>query len=91
MTKKPLILGIETSCDETAASLITENEQGLPIILSSIVSNIKKALHIIKVPQTKKTAIEGINPFRPVAIGKPSIPAPIDVPAISKIDPIIFI
>ena len=39
MTKKPLILGIETSCDETAASLITENEQGLPIILSSIVSS----------------------------------------------------
>ena len=25
MSKKPLILGIETSCDETAASLITEN------------------------------------------------------------------
>ena len=39
MSKKPLILGIETSCDETAASLITENEQGLPIILSSIVSS----------------------------------------------------
>jgi len=33
MKKKPLILGIETSCDETAASLITENEIGIPIIL----------------------------------------------------------
>ncbi len=39
MTKKPLILGIETSCDETAASLITEDEQGFPIILSNIVSS----------------------------------------------------
>ena len=39
MKKKPLILGIETSCDETAASLITENERGIPIILSSIVSS----------------------------------------------------
>jgi len=39
MSKKPLILGIETSCDETAASLITENEQGFPIVLSNIVSS----------------------------------------------------
>ncbi len=39
MSKKPLILGIETSCDETAASLITQNEQGIPIILSNIVSS----------------------------------------------------
>ena len=39
MIKKPLILGIETSCDETAASVITENEQGKPIILSNIVSS----------------------------------------------------
>mgnify|MGYP001481787481 FL=1 len=39
MSKKPIILGIETSCDETAASIITENEQGVPIILSNIVSS----------------------------------------------------
>ena len=39
MSKKPLILGIETSCDETAASLITENDQGLPVVLSNIVSS----------------------------------------------------
>ncbi len=39
MTKKPLILGIETSCDETAASIITEDEQGFPIILSNVVSS----------------------------------------------------
>ena len=39
MSKKPIILGIESSCDETAASIITENEQGIPTILSSIVSS----------------------------------------------------
>ncbi len=39
MSKKPLILGIESSCDETAASLITENDQGFPIVLSNIVSS----------------------------------------------------
>ena len=39
MSKKPLILGIESSCDETAASLITENERGNPIILSNIISS----------------------------------------------------
>jgi len=39
MNKKPIILGIESSCDETAASIITENEQGLPTILSSVVSS----------------------------------------------------
>ena len=39
MNKKPIILGIETSCDETAASIIAENEQGMPTILSSIVSS----------------------------------------------------
>ena len=39
MSKKPIILGIESSCDETAASIITENEQGTPTILSSIVSS----------------------------------------------------
>jgi N6-L-threonylcarbamoyladenine synthase len=39
MCKKPLILGIESSCDETAASLITQNEQGNPMILSNIISS----------------------------------------------------
>ena len=39
MSKKPLILGIETSCDETAASIITESEEGNPIVLSNIVSS----------------------------------------------------
>ena len=39
MNKKPIILGIESSCDETATSIITENEQGIPTILSNIVSS----------------------------------------------------
>ena len=39
MTKKPVILGIESSCDETAASILTENEDGIPIILSNIISS----------------------------------------------------
>ena len=39
MSKKPIILGIESSCDETAASIVTENDQGQPIILSNIVSS----------------------------------------------------
>ena len=39
MNKKPIILGIESSCDETAASIITENELGIPTILSNIVSS----------------------------------------------------
>ena len=39
MNKKPLILGIESSCDETAASLVTENAQGSPIVLSNIISS----------------------------------------------------
>ena len=39
MSKKPLILGIETSCDETAASIVTENEHGIPIVLSNVISS----------------------------------------------------
>jgi len=39
MSKKPIILGIESSCDETAVSIITENKRGIPTILSSIISS----------------------------------------------------
>ena len=39
MKKKPIILGIESSCDETAASIVTENEQAIPTILSNIISS----------------------------------------------------
>ena len=39
MKKKPIILGIESSCDETAASIIQDDESGIPKILSNIVSS----------------------------------------------------
>ena len=39
MTKKLTFLGIETSCDETAAAIIRENDSGTADILSNIVSS----------------------------------------------------
>jgi len=39
MKKKPIILGIESSCDETAAAIIQENDKDNPVILSNIVSS----------------------------------------------------
>ena len=39
MKKKAIILGIESSCDETAVALIEENENGVPSILSNVVSS----------------------------------------------------
>ena len=39
MTKKITFLGIETSCDETAASVIKENDKGTADVLSNIVSS----------------------------------------------------
>ncbi len=39
MTKKFTFLGIETSCDETAAAVIRENDKGTADILSNIVSS----------------------------------------------------
>ena len=39
MKKKAIILGIESSCDETAVALIQENSSGVPSILSNIVSS----------------------------------------------------
>tara|TARA_B100001778_G_scaffold319415_1_gene308876 strand:- start:98 stop:1165 length:1068 start_codon:yes stop_codon:yes gene_type:complete len=39
MSKKPIILGIESSCDETAAAILQDNNIGSPKILSNIVSS----------------------------------------------------
>ena len=39
MKKKPIILGIESSCDETAVSILQENNKDQPSILSNIVSS----------------------------------------------------
>ncbi len=77
MKKKPIILGIETSCDETAAAIVTESNTGTPIILSNIVSsqiNVHKEFggvvpdlaarsHVEKIDLITKKAIDnsGIN------------------------------
>ncbi len=39
MAEKPIILGIETSCDETAVSLIQDDKSGIPNILSNVISS----------------------------------------------------
>ena len=39
MKKKALILGIESSCDETAASILEESDESVPNLLSNIVSS----------------------------------------------------
>tara|TARA_B100002019_G_C21197338_1_gene562109 strand:+ start:38 stop:1111 length:1074 start_codon:yes stop_codon:yes gene_type:complete len=39
MSKKTFILGIESSCDETAASIISTNDHKNPIVLSNVVSS----------------------------------------------------
>ncbi len=39
MKKNLTFLGIETSCDETAASIVRENTEGLGDILSNVVSS----------------------------------------------------
>ena len=39
MKKKALILGIETSCDETAAAILEESTETVPNLLSNIVSS----------------------------------------------------
>ena len=55
MTKKPIILGIETSCDETAVALIKENNKGYPEILSNIISS------QLKTRLLKMIGLHGIN------------------------------
>ena len=42
MKKKALILGIETSCDETAAAILEESTETVPNLLSNIVSSQEK-------------------------------------------------
>ena len=39
MSKKSIILGIETSCDETAVSIIQDDKSGVPKILSNVISS----------------------------------------------------
>ncbi len=73
MSKKPLILGIESSCDETAASLITENELGFPVILSNIISsqeNIHKKFGGVVPELAARSHIEKIDWIVQKAISK---------------------
>ena len=72
MAENPIILGIETSCDETAISLIQEDGSGPPKILSNIISsqfNVHKEFggvvpelaarsHVEKIDLIAKKAIE---------------------------------
>ena len=44
MKKRALILGIETSCDETAAAILEESRESIPNLLSNIVSS-QEQLH----------------------------------------------
>ena len=37
-----IVLGIETSCDETSVSIVTEDNMGNPKILSNIISLVSK-------------------------------------------------
>ena len=39
MKKKLTFLGIETSCDETAASVVQENSDGTAKVLSNVISS----------------------------------------------------
>ena len=77
MAEKPIILGIETSCDETAVSLIQDDDSGIPKILSNIVSSqfdvhkefggvvpeLAARSHVEKIDLITKKAIEesGVN------------------------------
>ena len=76
MKKKPIILGIESSCDETAASIIQENDRSIPIILSSIVSsqvNVHKEFGGVVPELAARSHIEKIDLITKKAIDESSI------------------
>ena len=76
MRKKPIILGIESSCDETAASIVTENEQGAPIILSNTISsqvNVHKEFGGVVPELAARSHIEKIDLITKKAINESGI------------------
>ena len=76
MKKKPIILGIESSCDETAASIIQENDRGIPTILSNIVSsqvNVHKEFGGVVPELAARSHIEKIDLITKKAIDESSI------------------
>ena len=76
MSKKPVILGIESSCDETAASIISENEYGDPIVLSNIISsqeNIHKEFGGVVPELAARSHLEKIDSIVKKAIDKSKV------------------
>ena len=76
MVKKPVILGIETSCDETAVSIIKDDESGIPKILSNIVSSqfdIHKEFGGVVPELAARSHIEKIDLITKKAIGESGI------------------
>ena len=76
MKKKPIILGIESSCDETAASIIQENDRSIPTILSSIVSsqvNVHKEFGGVVPELAARSHIEKIDLITKKAINESGI------------------
>ena len=76
MKKKPIILGIESSCDETAASIIQENDRGIPTILSNIISsqvNVHKEFGGVVPELAARSHIEKIDLITKKAIDESSI------------------
>jgi len=76
MRKKTIILGIESSCDETAASILAENNQGIPTILSNIVSSqvdVHKEFGGVVPELAARSHIEKIDLITKKAIGESGI------------------
>jgi N6-L-threonylcarbamoyladenine synthase len=76
MKKKPIILGIESSCDETAASVIQENGRDIPTILSNVVSsqvNIHKEFGGVVPELAARSHIEKIDLITKKAIDESGI------------------
>ena len=76
MTKKPIILGIETSCDETAVSLISDEGNDVPKILSNVISSqfdIHKEFGGVVPELAARSHIEKINLIAKKAINESGV------------------
>jgi len=85
MNEKKIILGIETSCDETAVSIIEEDKNGKIKILSNVVSsqfNIHKEFGGVVPELAARSHVEKID-----LIAKKAIDAPMEAEMKTIIDP----
>ena len=76
MSKKSIILGIESSCDETAAAIVTENDQNQPVALSNVVSsqtNVHKEFGGVVPELAARSHLEKIDLITKKAIGDSGI------------------